>query len=48
MINNDGWDEQIFHQMLGCLKKNGILIFATKLNLTKENQYGEEMTKLSD
>jgi hypothetical protein len=48
MINNDGWDEEIFHQMLKCVKMGGFLIFATKLNLTQENQYGEAMTKLSD
>ena len=48
MINNDGWDEDVFHQMLKCVKMGGMLIFATKLNLSSENQYKEEMTKLSD
>jgi len=48
MINNDGWDEKLFHQMLSLVKMGGILIFATKLNLTQDNQYGPEMNKLSD
>lgn len=34
MINNDGWDEEVFHQMLKCVKMGGMLIFATKLNLS--------------
>jgi len=40
MINNDGWDEAVFHQMLKLVKMGGIIIFATKLNLSQENQYG--------
>lgn len=34
MINNDGWDEQVFHQMLDLVKMGGFIIFATKLNLS--------------
>jgi len=48
MINNDGWDEEVFHKMLKLVKMGGIIIFATKLNLSQENQYGAEMTKLSE
>lgn len=33
MINNDGWDEQIFHQLLKYVKLGGFIIFATKLSL---------------
>ena len=48
MINNDGWDEKVFHQMLDLVKMGGFLIFATKLNLSKDNQYAQEMDKLSN
>lgn len=48
MINNDGWDEKIFHEMLKQVKMGGILIFATKLDLTQENQYGKEMNKMNE
>jgi hypothetical protein len=37
MINNDGWDEKVFHQMLDTVKMGGFLIFATKLNLSQDN-----------
>ena len=37
MINNDGWDEKVFHDMLKQVKMGGIVIFATKLNLNQEN-----------
>lgn len=43
MINNDGWDEQVFHKLLELVKMGGFLIFATKLSLTQDNQYGPEM-----
>jgi hypothetical protein len=47
MINNDGWDEKVFHQMLDLVKMGGFLIFATKLTLNQDNQYGPEIKKLS-
>lgn len=47
MINNEGWDESVFHQMLDLVKMGGFIIFATKLNLKQENQYGPEIEKLS-
>lgn len=34
--------------MLDLVKMGGFLIFATKLNLNQENQYGPEINKLSD
>jgi len=48
MINNDGWNEDVFHKMLKQVKMGGIMIFATKLALNQENQYGEEMNKLTE
>lgn len=33
MINNDGWDEEMFQTMLNYTKMGGFIIFATKLNL---------------
>ena len=47
MINNDGWDEDVFLTMLSFVKMGGFLIFSTKLNLNQENQYGYEIDKLS-
>ena len=32
MINNDGFDENVFLHLLQCLKIGGFCIFATKLN----------------
>jgi len=32
MINNDGFDENVFLHLLKCLKIGGFVIFATKLN----------------
>jgi len=34
--------------MLDLVKMGGIMIFATKLNLTQENQYAPEMNKLQN
>lgn len=48
MINNDGWDEEVFHKMLKPLKMGGIIIFATKLDLHQENQYGAEINKMAE
>lgn len=48
MINNDGWDERVFEQMLGYVKMGGFVIFATKLNLQNEDHYAEEIKKLSN
>lgn len=46
MINNDGWDSQVFHQMRDLVKMGGFMIFATKLNLKQENQYGDEINQM--
>lgn len=43
MINNDGWDEKVFKQMLDFTRMGGFVIFATKLDLHQENQYGPEI-----
>ena len=40
MINNEGWDEKIFLQLLHYVKMGGFIIFSTKLNLNKDNLYG--------
>lgn len=48
MINNDGWDRDVFLQMLDMCKMGGFIIFATKLNLNQKNQYGPEMDNLSE
>jgi len=48
MINNDGWDEEVFQQMLSYVKMGGFIIFATKLNLNQENQYAPEIDKLAE
>jgi len=37
MINNDGFDAQVFKHLLSCLKMGGFVIFATKLNFAGEN-----------
>lgn len=37
MINNDGWDQSIFHQLLHFTKMGGYIIFATKLDLKQDN-----------
>jgi len=47
MINNDGWDESVFLQMLDYVKMGGFIIFATKLNLNQENQYAPEIDRLA-
>lgn len=48
MINNDGWDEKIMHQMLDYVKMGGFVIFATKLNFNGEDQYREHIQLLSE
>lgn len=48
MINNDGWDADIFHQMLRYVKMGGYIIFTTKLNLMNEDYYGDDTEKLAD
>lgn len=48
MINNDGFDEQIFIHLLKCCKLGGYIIFATKLNQRFENQYEEQIQTLID
>jgi len=39
MINNDGFDDQVFFHLWKCLKMGAFCIFATKLNFHQENQY---------
>ena len=48
MINNDGFDENVFLHLLKCLKVGGFVIFATKLNFHQDNQYEEHIQKLID
>lgn len=48
MVNNDGWDEEVFTQMLRYVKMGGFVIFATKLNLQNEDHYNAEIKKLSE
>merc|ERR1711981_353518 len=48
MLNNDGWNEDVFLQCLRYLKMGGFVIFTTKLNLHNENQYLEDISKISD
>jgi len=48
MINNDGWDEEVFLQMLDYVKMGGFIIFTSKLNLYQENQYDPAINKLSE
>lgn len=47
MINNDGWEQEAFSNLLKYVKMGGFIIFTTKLNLNQENQYHEEIEKLS-
>jgi len=47
MINNDGWEKDVFHTMMKYVKMGGFIIFTTKLNLNQENQYEEEISTLS-
>lgn len=47
MINNDGWDENVFFKLLDYVKMGGFVIFATKLNLHGDNQYGSAIEKLA-
>ena len=39
MINNNDLDRMIFENLLQCCKIGGFIIFATKLDYFKENQY---------
>jgi len=48
MINNDGWDEGIFHTLLDYTKMGGFLIFATKLTLSEDDHYKSEIEKLAE
>jgi 2-polyprenyl-3-methyl-5-hydroxy-6-metoxy-1,4-benzoquinol methylase len=43
MINNDGWDDQVFHQLRNYAKLGGYIIFSTKLNINEEDQYQDEI-----
>ena len=47
MINNDGFDQEVFKHLLSCLKLGGFVIFATKLNFSGEDQYENEIKELS-
>lgn len=47
MINNDGWEQEAFSNLLKYVKMGGFIIFTTKLNLNQENQYHDEIEKLS-
>jgi 2-polyprenyl-3-methyl-5-hydroxy-6-metoxy-1,4-benzoquinol methylase len=48
MINNDGFDQEVFKHLLSCLKLGGFVIFATKLNFTGEDQYESDIRELSN
>lgn len=48
MVNNDGWDKNIFLDLLCLVKMGGFIIFATKLNLHQENQYIDDIKLLEE
>ena len=48
MINNDGWNEKVFNEMLDLTKMGGFLIFATKLDIVDVDQYADIINKLCD
>jgi predicted TPR repeat methyltransferase len=48
MINNDGFDIEVFKNLLSCLKLGGFVIFATKLNFAGDDQYDLEIKELSE
>ena len=39
MINNEGFDEKVFKDLLKCCKMDGFVIFATKLSNNGDNMY---------
>jgi len=47
MINNGGWDKNVFHKLLKYVKMGGFIIFTTKLNLNNEDEYANDITELS-
>ena len=46
MINNDGWNDKVFNEMLNLTRMGGYLIFTTKLDISDVDQYAEITTKL--
>lgn len=48
MINNNGWDKNAFHKLLAYVKMGGFVIFTTKLSLSNEDEYADEITELSN
>lgn len=39
LINNDGWDVEVFKQLRNYTKMGGYIIFSTKLNILEVDQY---------
>lgn len=48
MINNGGFDIQVFIQLLKCLKEGGFAIFATKLDANEQDIYESVLKELTD
>lgn len=48
MINNGGFDLEVFKDILLCLKVGGYAIFATKLNFKKQDIYEDLVKELSE
>lgn len=46
MINNNGFDRKVFIDLLYCLKVDGFVVFATKLNYFKQDIYENEIKSM--
>ena len=43
MINNNGFDQKVFLDLIGTVRVGGFVIFATKLNYFKHDIYTDEI-----
>ena len=48
ILNNDGYDLNIFMNMIDCCEVGGFIVFATKLDLHSKNQYEPEIKHLEE
>lgn len=46
MINNNGFDRKVFLDLLYCLKVDGFVVFATKLNYFKQDIYENDIKSM--
>ena len=48
ILNNDGYDLNIFMNMVECCEIGGFIVFATKLDLNLKNQYEPEIQHMEN